>query len=83
VKIEAEAVQDLKDFRSIEMQNVLSESEERGLRLQKPTRLGTGKTMTIAHRPDYIQTKENGLVDMDRTIDELRKWESASRSTNN
>jgi hypothetical protein len=82
VKIEAEAVQDLKDFRSKEMQSVLLESEEHGLFLQRPTRLGTGKTMTIAHRPDYIQTKETGIVDMERTIEELKKWESTPRSDN-
>jgi hypothetical protein len=80
---QAEAALDLKDFRTKEMQNVLLESGESGLLLQKPTRLGTGKTMTIAYRPDYIQTKENGSVDMDRTIDELRKWKSASGSINN
>jgi hypothetical protein len=83
VKIESVDVQDLKELRTKEMENVLLESEERGLLLQKPTRMGIGKTMTIAQRPDYIQTNENGLVDLDRTIEELKKWELSPSNFNN
>jgi hypothetical protein len=83
VKIEAEGVQDLKEFQTEEMVNVLLESEDQGLHLQKPTRMSTGKTMTIAHRPNYIQTKENGLLDLDKTIEELKKWELKPSSQDN
>jgi len=30
--------------------------------------------MTIAQRTDYIQTKEDGTVDIGRTIAELKKY---------
>lgn len=83
VKIEANAVQDLKEYRKKEMEKVLLESKEHGLFLQKPTRMSNGKTMTIAQRTDYIQTKENGLVDLDKTIGELKKWELIPRCLNN
>ncbi|PAD38485.1 PD-(D/E)XK nuclease family protein [Terribacillus sp. 7520-G] len=75
VKIEAEDVRDLKEFRNREMESILLVSEEHGLLLQKPSRLSIGKTMSIAQRPDYIQTQENGLIDMDKTIEELKKFE--------
>lgn len=75
VKVEAEDVQDLKEFRNKEMASVLFESEKYGLNLKKPERLSTGKTMTIARKANYIHTQENGLIDMDRTIEELKKFE--------
>jgi hypothetical protein len=78
VKIEAGDVKELREFRTKEMEIVLLESEKHGLCLQKPTRMGTGKTMTIAQRLDYIQTNENGLVDLGKTIEELKKWQFIS-----
>jgi hypothetical protein len=74
VKIEAKEGLDLRKFRKEEMENVLKESEERGLLLKKPARIGTGKTMTIAQSQDYIQTQSNGFIDFERTIEELKKW---------
>jgi hypothetical protein len=70
--IEANAIQDLRKDRKKETEKVLLESKEHGLFLQKPTRMGNGKTMTIALRTDYIQTKEKGLVDLTKTIGELK-----------
>jgi hypothetical protein len=57
------------------MHKVLEESEQRNLHVQKPARMRTGKTTTIAIRPDYLQTREDGLVDIKKTIDELKKWD--------
>lgn len=57
-----------------EMKKILSESEKHGLLLQKPAKTRSGKTMTIAQRTDYIQTKEDGTVDIGRTIAELKKY---------
>lgn len=75
VKIEAEDVPNLREFRNKEMASVLLESEKHGLNLKKPSRLSTGKTMTIAQKANYIRTQENGLIDMDKTIEELKKFE--------
>jgi hypothetical protein len=57
------------------LNSVLAQSEKKGLLMKKPGHLRTGKTMTIAHRPGIIQTTENGIVDLEKTIGELRKWE--------
>lgn len=74
VKVEAKDVQDLKEFRNKEMESTLLKSKKQGLLLQKPSKLSTGKTMTIAFRPDYLQTRELGLIDMDKTIEVLKKF---------
>ncbi|MGJ7912523.1 hypothetical protein [Neobacillus sp. LXY-1] len=54
------------------MEKVLIESKERGLLLQKPSKLGTGKTIPIAQRTDYIQTTENGLIDLKKQLKNLK-----------
>lgn len=76
VKIEALDREDIRTFRDQEMVSVLEESNQRGLLVQKPSRIGLGKTMSIAHRPDYIQTTEKGLIDIKGTIAELKKWDT-------
>ncbi|MBT2644637.1 PD-(D/E)XK nuclease family protein [Bacillus sp. ISL-41] len=77
VKLEAEEGMDLSRVRKV-MGAVLLESELKGLQVQKPSRLRAGKTMTIAQRKDYIQATEEGLIDIKKTIDELKKWNQDS-----
>jgi hypothetical protein len=75
VKLEAEDGVDLRELSRAELLKVLEESKQRNLHVQKPARMRTGKTMTIAMRPDYLQTTEDGLVDLKKTIEELKKWD--------
>ncbi|MBP1971731.1 hypothetical protein J2Z83_003886 [Virgibacillus natechei] len=72
IKIEGEA--NKRARRQAAMKEVLRESNEQNLKLQKPARLGNGKTMTIAQRKDYIQTNEEGIIDLKRTIEELKRY---------
>ncbi|MCG7344022.1 PD-(D/E)XK nuclease family protein [Sporosarcina sp. ACRSL] len=74
VKVEAEEGEDKRELRKIALVEVLGESGKRDLHLKRPTRLGTGKTMTIAHRLDYIQTNVAGMADISRTVEELKKY---------
>ncbi|WP_251548873.1 PD-(D/E)XK nuclease family protein [Neobacillus muris] len=53
---------------------IMLDSEARGLFLQKPARIRFGETMTIAFRSDYLQRNEDGTIDVNRTIEELRKY---------
>lgn len=56
------------------MKKVLIESEKHNLKLEKPAKMGIGKTMTIAQRKNYIQTDGDGIVDIKLTIEELREY---------
>jgi hypothetical protein len=64
----------LKEFRLDKLKEILTESDMQRLSLRKPSRLRKGKTMTIAQRSDYIQMNEYGILDLDRTILELKKY---------
>lgn len=75
VKIRVTDKQEEREIRKLESEKILRESEERGLHLKKPKKLGAGKTITLAQRNDYIQTAEKGIVDIRRTVEELGKWE--------
>ncbi|WHX40316.1 PD-(D/E)XK nuclease family protein [Mesobacillus sp. AQ2] len=75
VKLTAADEVDLLEKARTVLSSVLAEAEKKGLLMRKPKQLRTGKTMTIAHRPGIIQTIENGIVDLEKTIGELRKWE--------
>ncbi|MEW8970366.1 MAG: PD-(D/E)XK nuclease family protein [Mesobacillus sp.] len=70
----AEGVVLLESARTI-LKSVLAESDQKGLSMRKPKQLRTGKTMTIAYRPDILQITDTETIDMERTIAELRKWE--------
>ncbi|TSI08307.1 PD-(D/E)XK nuclease family protein [Lysinibacillus sp. BW-2-10] len=74
IKIDATNAENKAKVRNEAMEKVLSESKEQDLFLQRPARLGNGRTMTIAQRMDYIQTTEDGLIDMEKTIAELKKY---------
>src|SRR5690625_4198596 len=49
-------------------------SEKHNLKLEKPSRLRAGSTMTIAQRTDYLQVNKKGIIDLDKTIVELEKY---------
>ena len=74
VKIDATNVEDRAQMRNDAMEKVLLESNKQGLFLQRPIRLGNGKTMTIAQRMNYIQTTADGFVDINKTIAEFKKY---------
>lgn len=74
VKITNEGQTDLKEQRNNILNNVLTEATKYDLKLRRPKRLRTGKTMTIAQREDYLQMKTNGLIDLEATVNELKKY---------
>ncbi|WP_157800905.1 PD-(D/E)XK nuclease family protein [Bacillus solitudinis] len=74
VKVSVEEGEDKKQLRTTTMRDVLQLSEQQNLQLQKPSKMGSGKTMTIAERTDYLQTNVNGTVDIKRTIEELKRY---------
>ncbi|MFJ7970248.1 PD-(D/E)XK nuclease family protein [Psychrobacillus sp. NPDC096389] len=74
LKIVVEDGENRQKLREEAIREILYESELNSLRLKKPTRLGTGKTMTIAQRTDYIQLNLDETVNIQRTIDELKKY---------
>uniref|UniRef100_UPI00240A2267 hypothetical protein n=1 Tax=Gracilibacillus dipsosauri TaxID=178340 RepID=UPI00240A2267 len=78
VKVKAKDVDDLKAFRNKAMDAVLEDARIRGLMLHKPSRLSVGKTMTIAQREGYIAVTEDGFVDIERTVLELRGYATMS-----
>ncbi|MEW9109002.1 MAG: hypothetical protein AB2374_06600 [Cytobacillus gottheilii] len=56
------------------LKGILEKSEESCLQLRKPARLGVGKTVTVAERNDYLWTKSDGTIDLERTIGELKRF---------
>lgn len=70
----ADNIENVRDYRHKIMNDVLLESEKHNLLLEKPSRLRLGRTMTIAERQHYIQTKSDGTIDLKRTILELQKY---------
>ncbi|PWW31392.1 PD-(D/E)XK nuclease superfamily protein [Cytobacillus oceanisediminis] len=74
VKISPEEGENKREIRMQGMKDILAESEKRNLLLKKPARLGSGRVMTIAQRDDYLQTTSEGLIDIKRTIEELKKY---------
>lgn len=75
VKLEAKDEVNIQEFSRAELHKLLEKSAERTLHVQKPARMRTGKTTTIAIRPDYLQTTVDGLVDIKKTVQELKKWD--------
>lgn len=56
------------------LKGILEKSEESSLKLRKPSRLGAGKTVTVAvaERSDYLYLNNAGTIDLERTIEELK-----------
>lgn len=74
VKVSPDEGIDKRSMRIEATNAILLESDKRGLNLQKPARTRIGKVMTIAQRLDYIQMNSNGTVDLERTIEELKRY---------
>lgn len=74
VKIVAAEKESRRDLRNHAMKEILEKSERYSLSLQRPSKMGSGKTMTIAERTNYIYKNDDGLVDIKRTIEELKKY---------
>ncbi|MFJ7726531.1 PD-(D/E)XK nuclease family protein [Neobacillus sp. NPDC097160] len=74
VKIKAEEGGKNRELGMKRMKEILLASKKHNLSLQKPAKMSSGKTMTIAQRLEYIQTNDDGTVDIKRTIDELKKY---------
>ncbi|MFD2044758.1 PD-(D/E)XK nuclease family protein [Ornithinibacillus salinisoli] len=74
VKIRVEEDENKREVREVAVKRILSNSKKHGLQLQRPTRLGNGKTMTIAERKDYLRLDEDGFIDIERTVAELKRY---------
>ncbi len=75
VKLEITNGVDLKQERDRVMSNIFAYALTNGLELNRPSRLRSGRTITIAQRPNYIQTNEYGFLDLQATVKELKKYE--------
>ncbi|MEH6943366.1 PD-(D/E)XK nuclease family protein [Bacillus sp. JJ722] len=73
-KVIAKQGENRKELRTTVMLEALVDSEKRGLALQKPSRFGNENIMTVAKRLDYLQTNFDGTIDLERTIEELKKF---------
>lgn len=73
-KIKADDQSDKKKIRNDWYKLIKSKSSDANFTLEKPARFGSGKNMTvmIASR-DYRKTTEEGYIDMEATVDGLRK----------
>jgi len=56
------------------LEEMLSESEKHDLHLERPARMGSGLTMTVAQRTNYIQVNVDGIVNILGTVAELKKY---------
>ncbi|WP_018391989.1 hypothetical protein [Bacillus sp. 37MA] len=52
---------------------LLSLPQLQDLSFRKPHKPGMGKTMTVLVKDNYIQTDDNGIVDMSKTIKLLKR----------
>ncbi len=56
------------------MQALLEYSQKNDLNLSRPKSVHSGKTMTIAQRPDYIQVFDDQTVNFEQTVFELKRY---------
>ncbi|WP_231746973.1 PD-(D/E)XK nuclease family protein [Lentibacillus sp. JNUCC-1] len=74
IKIKAGNSDNKRQLRKERMKQVLQLSDEKELNLKRPSRLGTGKTMTFAENSDYMQFKADGMVDVEGTAEWLKRY---------
>lgn len=60
-------------FRNICYKHFLENAKKEGLSFQKPTRFGSGETMTIL-KTDYLVKDESKLINLDATLNKLRSY---------
>jgi hypothetical protein len=72
-KIKVDDPTERRKLRSKWYKLIKSKSPEFELNLEKPDRFGSGKHMTVIMAKEYRKSNQDGCIDMDATIDNLRK----------
>lgn len=75
VKVHANNPEHRRELRDETMKDVLEKSKKVGVPLKRPERLGHGKTMTVAISENYLVENSHGLVDLEKTLLQLKRWE--------
>jgi len=73
-KVEAADSQNIREYRDQCMQALLKYSQKNELNLSRPKSVRSGKTMTIAQRPDYIQVFDDQKINFEQTVLELKRY---------
>lgn len=73
-KVEAADSQNIREYRDHCMQALLEYSQKNKLNLSRPKSVRSGKTMTIAQRPDYIQVFDDQKINFEQTVLELKRY---------
>lgn len=73
-KVEAADSQNIREYRDQCMQALLEYSQKNELNLSRPKSVRSGKTMTIAQRPDYIQVFDDQTINFEQTVLELKRY---------
>ncbi len=79
-KIEVKNKDDRKKYRSKWFKAIKERAKEYRLDLVKPNRFGNGKTMTVCQLNGDYRNSKNGIIDMDKTVEVLRKAEKLLES---
>lgn len=79
-KVEAADSQDKREYRDQCMQALLEYSQKNELNLSRPKSVRSGKTMTIAQRPDYIQVFDDQTINFEQTVLELERCTNFSQA---
>lgn len=79
-KVEAADSQDKRKYRGQCMQALLEYSQKNELNLSRPKSVRSGKTMTIAQRPDYIQVFDDQTINFEQTVLELERCTNFSQA---
>lgn len=79
-KIEVKNKGDRKKYRSKWYKILKERAKEYELDLIKPTRFGNGETMTVCQLKEDYRNSKNGIIDMDKTVEVLKKAEKLLES---
>lgn len=74
LKINSDKKENNKKFRNICYKHYLAKAKENDLNFDKPVKFGNGETMTILTTDYLIRNAGSGLVDIESTIDKLKKY---------
>ncbi|MBW8349604.1 PD-(D/E)XK nuclease family protein [Bacillus sp. IITD106] len=74
VKVVAKEGENRRELRERTMKEILLRSDKEGFSLQKPAHTGSGKTMTVTEKLDYIVMNDAGLIDIKSTIEGLKRF---------
>lgn len=79
-KVEAADNKNIREYRDQCMQALLEYSQKNELNLSRPKSVRSGKTMTIAQRPDYIQVFDDQTINFEQTVLELKRCTNFSQA---